>query len=295
MRRGFAQIVILTTACLLAGKSHVQAQDSGCPTRSALASDDRQHSGPEISIAEVTFSGPIQLPVSDQDQIAASIRRQDYGDSPDGATDDAVERVRAGWQDHGYFKVKVSGEKRTLTSSPASRRIALSFHVEEGLQYSLGEITFRNNNNKVISDVSAVRRLFPINDGDIFSREKIATGLQNLSEAYGEMGYINFTSVPDNKFDDEKKLISLEIDVNEGKQFYVSSVKVLGLDELARQELLTDLPIKRGQIYNSRLWELSLRKYSSMFPDCKCGDSERRLDEKAGTVALTLGFRPCSD
>jgi outer membrane protein insertion porin family len=293
MRRRFAQIVILTTACLWADKLHLQAQDSGCPTRSASASDDKQPSGPEISIAEVIFSGSLQLPVSDQDQIAASIKRLDYGNSPDGATDDAVERVRAGWQDRGYFKVKVSGEKRTLTSSADSRRIALSFHVEEGLQYRLDRITFKNY--KLMADVSAVRDLFPINDGDIFSREKIAKGLENLRKAYGEMGYINFTSVPDTKFDDEKRVIFLEIDMDEGKQFYVSNINVLGLDELARQELLKELPIKSGQIYNSRFWELSLEKYSSIFPDCQCGDSERRLDEKAGTVALTLDYRPCAD
>jgi outer membrane protein insertion porin family len=119
--------------------------------------------------------------------------------------------------------------------------------------------------------------------------------LQNLSQAYGEMGYINFTSAPDINFDDENKLISLAIDMDEGKQFYVSSVNVLGVDEMARQELLNDLPIKDGQIYNRRLWELSLRKYSSMFPDCKCDESERQLDEKAGTVALTLDLQPRSD
>jgi outer membrane protein insertion porin family len=109
------------------------------------------------------------------------------------------------------------------------------------------------------------------------------------------MGYINFTSVPDTKFDDERELISLDIDMDEGKQFYVSSVSVLGLDESARQKVLMELLIKPGQIYNSRLWELSLRKYGSMFSNCECRDSERRLDEKTGTVALTLDFRPCSD
>lgn len=262
--------------------------DSGCPTRSAAASDDRQSSGPEISIADVIFSGSLQLPVLDQDQIAASIKRQDYGNSPDGATDDAVERVRAGWQDHGYFPVKVSGEKRTLTSRPDSRRIALSFYVEEGLQYSLDRITFKNY--KLMADVSAVRGLFQIEDGDIFSREKIANALENLRKAYGEIGYINFTSVPETEFDDEKRLISLEIDIDEGKQFYVGNINVLGLDELARQELLKSLPIKRGQIYNSRLWELSLRKYSSMFPDCQCGDSERRLDEKDRNCRANAGL-----
>jgi outer membrane protein insertion porin family len=280
---------------MLAGESRVQAQDSGCPTRSAPASNDRHSPDSEISIAEVTFSGSIRLPVSDQNQIAASIRRQGLGNSPDGPTDYATETVRVGWQNRGYFKVKVSGEKRTLSGNPVSRRIALSFNVEEGLQYSLGEITFRTNNNEVISDVAALRSLFPINDGDIFSREKIARGLQNLSQAYGEMGYINFTSAPDINFDDENKLISLAIDMDEGKQFYVSSVNILGVDEMARQEVLNDLPIKGGQIYNRRLWELSLRKYTSVFPDCKCDESERQLDEKAGTVALTLDLRPRSD
>ena len=105
------------------------------------------------------------MPTSDQDQIAASIKHRTYGNSLDGVTDEAVERVKAGWQDHGYFRVQVSGQERMLTSSPASQRMALSFQVEGGLQYTLGEITFKNN--KVISEIAAVRGLFPINDGDI--------------------------------------------------------------------------------------------------------------------------------
>lgn len=289
MRRQIAQVAILAVTCLLPEKLHIQAQD--CPTRFASTSDDGYHSGSKISIAEVTFLGSLQLPVFDQDQIADSIKRQDYGKSLDldGVTDDAVERVRVGWQDHGYFKVLVSSDERTLTSSPATRPVALSFHVDEGLQYSLDRITFKNY--KLMRDVSVVRRLFPINDGEIFSRGKIAEGLENLREAYGEMGYINFTAVPDTKFDDEKKLISLDIDLDEGKQFFISSLKVLGLDELSRQDLLENLLVKPGQIYNGRFWGLALLK----LPDCDCGShSERRLDEKAGTVALTLDFRPCS-
>ena len=65
-------------------------------------------------------------------------------------------------------------------------------------------------------------------DGDIFSREKIAKGLENLRKAYGEAGYINFTSVPDTKFDDEKKIVDLVIDVDEGKQFYVRRIEFQG-------------------------------------------------------------------
>lgn len=289
MRYRSAQVVVLAAACVLSGKPHVNAQS--CPT--PHLSEDGQPPGLEISIVEVTFSGFLRMPVSDQDEIAASIKEQAYGTaSADEVTEVAQEIARAGWQNHGYFKVLANGDARTLTSSPGSQRIAFTVQVDEGLQYSLGGIAFKHNN--AIGNADVLRGLFPIKDGDIFSREKVATGLQNLSMAYGELGYINFTSVPETKFDDEKKFVYIDIDIDEDKQFYVGGINFTGLDEAARQELLKDLPITEGQIFNSRLWELSLLKLGSRLPDCGCADHQvRALDERAGTVALTFDFRPC--
>jgi outer membrane protein insertion porin family len=296
MRCRRAQIVVLVTTCLLGGNASIRAQSTvstavtaTCPALSA--SDDQQPSGPEISIAEVTFGGALQMPISDRDQIASSIKQRTYGQSSDELIDEALERVRAGWQDRGYFRVQVSGEAKTLTSSPTSQRIAISVHVDERVQYRLREITFKRN--KAISDVTVLRGLFPIKDGDIFSREKIAMGLENLRKAYGELGYINFASVPDTMFDDEKGMISLDIDSDEGKQFRVGSINIVNLDERSRQKILKDFPI--GQIYNPRLLRLFLEKYSSIFkmmPD----DPRlmaRQLDERAGTVAITVYACPC--
>ncbi len=292
MRRRVAQIVIFTGACLLADESHVRAQSTACPPSSASASDDKGSSGPRISITEVTFSGFLQIPIPDRDRIADSIKQKEYGNSLDGLIDDAVERVKAGWRDRGYFKVRASGEEATLSSSPTSRRIALSFHVDEGLQYRLREITFKNN--KVIRDLAALRGLFPINDGDIFSREKVATGLDNLRKAYGDMGYINFVSVPDAKLDDDNRLASLDIDVDEGKQFHMGAVNILGLDESTRKELLDTFPMKRGQIYDNKLFESFLVNHASMFPEGGHGYSLKQ-NAKAGTVTASFDFRPCPD
>ena len=50
--------------------------------------------------------------------------------------------------------------------------------------------------------------LFPLKDGYIFSRERIAEGLDNLRKEYGQFGYINFTAVPDTRFEDKNTLIS---------------------------------------------------------------------------------------
>ena len=229
MRCRLAQIVILDAACFLAGRP-VHAQQSAatatpetqaerfCPPSST--SNEEQPSRPEMSVAEVTFSGLLRLSIEDRDQIAASVKERTHGSSLNGVTDEALERVRAGWQNHGYFKAQVSGDARVLTSSPTNQRIALSIYVDEGQQYSLGEITFKNN--KAITSAEALRGLFPIKDGDIFDREAIAKGLGNLSFAYGQLGYINFTSIPDATFSQEGRTISLTVDIDEGKQFYVS-------------------------------------------------------------------------
>jgi outer membrane protein assembly factor BamA len=207
MRPELAKIAVLLTASLLASDSEQQAvsnslpetkSNSSCPSSNA---HNQRTPGPEISIAGMSFSGALQMAVVDQDQIADSVRRETHGTSVDGITGEALERVRAGWQNRGYFKVQVTGEARTISS----QHIALFVHVDEGAQYKLSGITFKNN--KAIRDVVALRRHFPIKDGDIFSRERIAKGLDNLREAYRELGYINFTYVPDTKFDDEDGLI----------------------------------------------------------------------------------------
>jgi outer membrane protein insertion porin family len=214
-----------------------------------------------------------------------------------------TERVRAEFQNRGYFKVVVEDPKTEihdtghtglhipLIQPGAGKSVDITMPIEEGARYHLGTVTFKNN--KAIRNVNALRSLFPIKDGDIFSREKIAKGLENLRKAYGEAGYINFTSVPDTKFDDEKKTVDLIIDVDEGKQFYVRRIEFQGNTTTRDKVIRREIALEEGQVYNSRLWELSLLRLNQLgyFEQLKPDDpnaTERHLDEKQGTVDLTL-------
>ena len=214
-----------------------------------------------------------------------------------------TERVRAEFQNRGYFKVLVEDPKTEihdtghtgmhipLLQAGAGKAVDITMPIQEGARYKLGTITFKNN--KAIRNTNALRSLFPIKDGDIFSREKIAKGLENLRKAYGEAGYINFTSVPDTKFDDEKKTVDLSIDVDEGKQFYVRRIEFAGNTTTRDKVIRREIALEEGQIYNSRLWELSLMRLNQLgyFEQLKPDDpntTERHLDEKNGNVDLTL-------
>jgi outer membrane protein insertion porin family len=214
-----------------------------------------------------------------------------------------TERVRAEFQNRGYFKVLVEDPKTEIHDTGHTglhipwvqpglgKSVDITMPIQEGDRYHLGTITFKNN--KAISNKAALRSLFPMKDGDIFSREKVAKGLENLRKAYGEAGYINFTSVPDTKFDDEKKTVNLEVDVDEGKQFYVRRIEFQGNTTTRDKVIRREIALEEGQIYNSRYWELSLLRLNQLgyFEQLKPDDpntTERHLDEKAGTVDLSL-------
>ncbi len=214
-----------------------------------------------------------------------------------------TERVRAEYQNRGYFKALVSDPKTEihdtghkgfhipLLQSGPGKAVDITMPVEEGEQYRLGKITFKNN--KAIPNTAALRSLFPLKDGDIFSRDKIAKGLEDLRKAYGQIGYINFTPVPNTTFDDDKKLAYLEIDVDEGKQFYVRRIEFTGNTTTRDKVIRRELALEEGGVYNSHLWELSLLRLNqlSYFDQLKPDDpnvTEKKLDEKNGLVDLTL-------
>jgi outer membrane protein insertion porin family len=217
--------------------------------------------------------------------------------------DEDVERVRNEYQNRGYFKANVTEPKTQihdtghtgihvpLLQGGAGKSVDITMPIDEGERYTLGGITFKNN--KAVPNAKALRAIFPIKDGDVFSKEKVGKGLENLRKAYGELGYINFTPVPETRFDDDKKLIYLDIDVDEGKQFYVRRIEFIGNTTTRDKVIRREIALEEGSVYNSRLWELSLLRLNQLgyFDVMKPEDPNvtvRQLDEKNGLVDLTL-------
>ncbi len=217
--------------------------------------------------------------------------------------DEDTERVREQLQDLGYFTAVVQTPKTQihdtghtgfhvpLIQSGGGKAVDITIPIEEGERYRLGGITFKNN--KALSNTKALRGLFPIKDGDIADRSKIAKGLENLRKAYGQYGYINFTAIPTPRPDEAKKLLYFDIDVDEGKQFTVRRIEFTGNTTTRDKVIRREIGLEEGQVYNQALWEQSLLRLNQLgyFDQLKPDDpdvTDRHLDEKEGTVDLTL-------
>jgi outer membrane protein insertion porin family len=266
--------------------------------------------GPTVKVGKIQFSGnhaighrelvesmknlkPIGIPHS---IILENIFPRTFDASK---LDEDADRVRQAYRDKGYFKA-LTGEPETnvrnagginpLTLHPSTgKRVDILIPIEEGSRYRLGGITFTGN--KAYTNAKALRAQFALKDGEWFNATLFGKGLEALRKAYGEGGYINMVGTPTPRVDEAKKLVYLDIDIDEGKQFYVSRIEFTGntltRDKVIRREIL----IEEGQVYNSRLVDLSLLRLNQLnyFDTLKSDqDVESRQNADAGTVDLLI-------
>jgi outer membrane protein insertion porin family len=267
--------------------------------------------GPTVKVGKITFSGnkhvgsrvlrramvnlrPIGIPHS---IFLENLFARTYDASK---LEEDSERVRAAYEDRGYLRGGPEGEPTTHLRNEAGlslftfrprkgKRIDIHMNIDEGERYRLEGITFTGN--KEVSNARALRALFNMKDGDWFNMTAFRKGLDNLRKAYGDLGFINMTPVPNPTFDDAHHTVKWDINVDEGKQFTVSRIEFQGntvtRDFVIRRELL----LQEGQVYNSHLWELSLLRLNQLdyFNPLKVDqDSETHQNTENGTVDLLL-------
>ncbi len=266
--------------------------------------------GPTVKVGEIKFTGnthinslllrrsmknlkPIGIPYS---IIFENLFSNTFDASK---LEEDTERVRQAYRDKGYYntaieepktQIRDQGGLNWLTFRPnKGKRIDILMPIEEGARYRLGTITFTGN--KAVTNIKALRATFAVRDGEWFNATLVGKGLDNLKKAYGQLGYINFAAIPKPVFDDQKKTVSLNIDIDEGKPFYVSRIEFQGnritRDKVIRRELM----LEEGHVYNSQLWEYSLLRLNQLeyFEPLKVDqDSEAHQDLEAGTVDLLL-------
>ena len=265
--------------------------------------------GPKVKVGNIKFDGnkklasrelraamkntkPIGIPHS---LILENLFSRTYDASK---LDEDAERVRYFYQTKGYSKVLVDDPKTKIRDTKpgfpymfrhGGKVVDILVPIQEGDRYRLGTIKFKGGTR--ITDTRVLRAQFPLKDGDIFNRESIAKGLENLRKAYGELGYINFSAVPETTFDEDKKTVSLDVDLDEGKQFFVRRIEFTGNTTTRDKVIRRELALEEGNVYNSRLWEFSLLRLNQLnyFEPLKVEqDSEAKQNVQDGTVDLTL-------
>jgi outer membrane protein insertion porin family len=218
--------------------------------------------------------------------------------------------IKGLYQDNGYFKVSVPdpvvenvdtegyklGVPLPFAGKAPGKAVNITIHIDEGEQYKMGTLKIVSADpDKALSlKVEALKGLWPMKKGDIFSADKVRKALKNYTSAYGEFGFIDFTPEPDTDVDDATKTINVTLKFDEQKQYYVRRIDFSGntttRDKVIRRELLID----EGQLFNKRLWEISILRLNQLnyFERIEADKAaEIKRNTKDGTVDLLLKLK----
>jgi outer membrane protein insertion porin family len=214
--------------------------------------------------------------------------------------------VRGLYQDNGYFRVLVKdpvletvdvehGMRFPGLSHKHGKITNITIPIEEGDRYRMGtlKIVSADPDNPLHLKVDALKGLFPLKDGDIFSAGKLRKTFENYKKVYGQYGFIDFTSEPVFDIDETNKHINLTLKFDEQKMYYVRRIEFTGntitRDKVIRREVLID----EGQLFNQRAWEVSILRLNQLdyFEKIKPEDAEIKRNTKEGSVDINLKLK----
>jgi outer membrane protein insertion porin family len=276
--------------------------------------------GPKVKVGRIKFTGNHAF--SDRKLIRAmrhdrpyaiplyiteiSVMRKTY--DREKLNEDLEVGVRGLYQDNGYFKVVVKdpilenvdteGFRMGIPVAGRShgKSVNITIPIEEGERYRMGTLKIVSADpDKALSlKVDALKAIFPLHEGDIFSTAKVRKAIEDYGKAYGQYGFIDFTAEPETIIDEDNKRIHLTMRFNEEKQYYVRRIDFSGntttRDKVIRRELLLD----EGMLFNKRAWELSILRLNQLdyFERIEADKAaEIKRNTKEGTVDLNLKLK----
>ena len=265
---------------------------------SSIAQAQSSIDRPKVVIDVVELNGATHLPEAVQEQLVTSLKQRKYEEDSDWIGDVRNIVIRAetdGWPDRenqGYIGFSVEARWKPLRRESGLVHVLVTVSVDEGQQKRVGKVEFRYVGAHLVPQVfgsDGLRKLIPLQDGEIYSGDKYRAGLDAVSRAYSERGFIDCTVTNNMEFDQGNQTIAIVLDVNEGPQYRWGNIQVIGLDPkieaLLRSRLTTGSPV------NPELIGDFYRDNKSLLPSSASPESVKwRSDAQRAIVDLTFDF-----
>ena len=274
----------------------------------------RVREGPKVRIKQLVFTGNSAFT---EDQLESEIETEQAalfakGVLAEEQLDQDVGRLRDFYRDHGYLDARVD---RRIQLSPDQKGAAVNFIIEEGPQYTVGQIAFDLPADATFSS-DTLREAMILKQGSVYSAELLRDTTEALRDLYGKLGYLSpaeggQTIVRiDRVFAEGQPVVNLTVRVREGQRYTVGNVIVRGnrdtQDRVIRRELRH---LEPGRRFDRAGLEASRRRIlqTGLFRDVKItvlGDEAQAMrdllveveEQRTGSVsfgaAISSGLAP---
>ena len=248
--------------------------------------------GPKVKIRQVDFVGNSKIKDS---KLARQMKENKGGGmfkfilgngtyQADKFEEDA-DKVVAYYRDRGYIEARVGQpELKILEDSKDSktRFVELRIPVTEGQQYRIGKLTFEGN--KIVND-AALRPLFKVSEGEIYTEKNIRKGFEKAKELYGTGGYMDFTGYPDLAPRDAPQTngnpdlsgpaapapaskgpptVDVTLRLQEGKQYFINRITFVGNTTTRDNVIRREIRLLESGVFNTEALKYSVKRLNQL-------------------------------
>ncbi|MGB7297442.1 MAG: outer membrane protein assembly factor BamA [Candidatus Aminicenantales bacterium] len=229
--------------------------------------------GPKLRVGEVLFTGLPKVPQSEL-QLAMDSNRPHSLISwiagkdvyKENKLQEEAENIRIKFQELGYMEATVgepSIEEMTKTTVflKKQKMMKIVFPVNAGYRYSVGEVAV--DGSKIIS-TDYLRSLIKFEKGEIYSTKLREKSVEDIGEAYRNIGYLYTQVQPVESLDPKNKRVNVTYSIYEGDVAYLHRLDFRGnnytKDKVIRREML----LREGDPFSLALFKDSILRVKQL-------------------------------
>lgn len=213
--------------------------------------------GPNVRIRNINFVGARTFSegkLKSQIQSKTWIWIFRHGTYDPETVDDDVAAVRRFYESKGFFDARVG---RKLIWSPDMTELQIDFVVEEGVRYTVDQVTFKGNASVSEAQLRSNMKLL---EGLPYDNDLLQRDIRQIVRAYSPFGFIYQQQSQDPDFlrietrpvfRREAGKVELVYDISEGKPFRLGQIIPRGNAKTQDKVILREMRMAPGQLYNS--------------------------------------------
>lgn len=170
------------------------------------------------------------------------------------------EILRRYYNERGYADFRVSSVVAELDSD--NQDFFITFTLYEGERYKYGKINLKNNFKKLDSKI--LEDNLTLESGDWFNSRSVEKNIETLVKILAEKGYPFVEITPKFIRNKEKKLVDVELEVNEGQHVYINRIDIIGNDRTDDDVVRREFLLAEGDAFNNTRLKRSEQKVKNL-------------------------------
>lgn len=209
------------------------------------------------------------------------------------------ELLRRFYLRNGYVDFSVISAVAELT--PDRQEFFITFTVEEGERYKVGDINFETNLETL--DIDELRQQLTFETGDWYDASEIDNSIDLMLSTLQDQQFAFADVRPRSERNEEENTVNLTFDVQEGSRVFVERIDISGnvrtIDEVIRRELelIEGDPFNRTQLERSERALNNLNYFETVEVQTLQGSAPDQtvidvdvVEQSTGEISLGAGF-----